>query len=333
MSKIIGITVGTTLPKPNFNQTDPTKGDYIRNKPTNISYFTNDAGYLTKHQDISHKLDASALPAAVNDALAQAKDSGEFDGKDGAPGQPGADGTDGVSPTVSVSRSGRVTTISITDKNGTKTATINDGADGTTPVRGADYWTDADQESIVQQVIAALGTPVFGRVDEENNIILTGTLADGTYTIKYESEDGEETLIGTLVHTSAPVPTYTNLANPSDSNWLEGKRINSSKVVVDWEGGVITNYFDVSGCKNFIAVKGLNLLNGNSRYYKYYEVGGTLQEGTNIGTSGHVAQSDYDPSVYHIPASDIQTAKIWRLGGLLTGTSADVIITIDEEIK
>lgn len=31
--KIIGITVGTTLPKPNFKQTDPTKGDYIRNKP------------------------------------------------------------------------------------------------------------------------------------------------------------------------------------------------------------------------------------------------------------------------------------------------------------
>ena len=31
--KIIGITVGTQLPKPNFKQTDPTKGDYIRNKP------------------------------------------------------------------------------------------------------------------------------------------------------------------------------------------------------------------------------------------------------------------------------------------------------------
>ena len=28
--KIIGITVGTTTPKPNFEQTDPTKGDYIR---------------------------------------------------------------------------------------------------------------------------------------------------------------------------------------------------------------------------------------------------------------------------------------------------------------
>lgn len=31
--KIIGITVGTQLPKPNFEQSDPTKGDYIKNKP------------------------------------------------------------------------------------------------------------------------------------------------------------------------------------------------------------------------------------------------------------------------------------------------------------
>ena len=28
--KIIGVTVGTTTPKPNFEQTDPTKGDYIK---------------------------------------------------------------------------------------------------------------------------------------------------------------------------------------------------------------------------------------------------------------------------------------------------------------
>jgi hypothetical protein len=28
--KIIGVTVGTMLPKPNFDQTDPSKGDYIK---------------------------------------------------------------------------------------------------------------------------------------------------------------------------------------------------------------------------------------------------------------------------------------------------------------
>ena len=33
MSKIIGNPVGTTLPKPDWTQTDPSKGDYIKNKP------------------------------------------------------------------------------------------------------------------------------------------------------------------------------------------------------------------------------------------------------------------------------------------------------------
>ena len=36
MSKIIGITVGTTTPRPDWNQTDPTKADYIKNKPSSV---------------------------------------------------------------------------------------------------------------------------------------------------------------------------------------------------------------------------------------------------------------------------------------------------------
>lgn len=90
--KIIGNTVGMGLPKPNLKQTDPTKGDYVKGKdafakaedvPTKVSQLDNDSGFLTHHQDISGKLDASKLPDAIEDALAQAKTSGEFDGKDG----------------------------------------------------------------------------------------------------------------------------------------------------------------------------------------------------------------------------------------------------------
>lgn len=111
----------------------------------------------------TNKLDATALPEAVNTALAQAKASGEFD-----------------------------------------------GADGKTPVKGTDYWTDADQESIVQQVIAALGTPVFGTIDENNVITLTGALPDGkTYTFVYEDADGNKNTIGTYLKVTAPA--YTNV--------------------------------------------------------------------------------------------------------------------------
>lgn len=77
----------------------------------------------------------------------------------------GPAGANGVSPTVSISKNGKVTTITIKDATGTKTATINDGvdgakgdtgADGHTPVRGTDYWTAVDQEQIVSDVLAAL---------------------------------------------------------------------------------------------------------------------------------------------------------------------------------
>lgn len=60
--------------------------------PTKTSQLENDSGFLTEHQDISGKLDKEKLPEAIDDALAQAKESGEFDGKDGAPGEKGDPG-------------------------------------------------------------------------------------------------------------------------------------------------------------------------------------------------------------------------------------------------
>lgn len=50
-------------------------------------------------------------------------------GADGSNGQDGQDGADGFSPTASVTKSGKVATITITDKNGTTTETVSDGED------------------------------------------------------------------------------------------------------------------------------------------------------------------------------------------------------------
>lgn len=77
----------------------------------------------------------------------------------GPPGEDGQDGDDGVSPAVSVSKSGKITTITITDASGQHTATIKDGEDGQdgkTPVKGTDYFTQADKTEMVQLVLAAL---------------------------------------------------------------------------------------------------------------------------------------------------------------------------------
>lgn len=94
---------------------------------------------------------------------------------------------------------------------------------GYTPIKGVDYWTEADQEAIVQQVITALGTPVFGRVDADNNIILTGELAEGSYTLKYEDADGEVVEIGTIeVGEKMPTSGYVEVT------WAEGVKLDKA---------------------------------------------------------------------------------------------------------
>lgn len=102
----------------------------------------------------------TAIPQAIIDALTEAQESGAFDGvgiqrvektgtsglvdtytitytdgttttftvTNGAKGDPG---DDGISPSASVSKSGKVTTITVTDRNGTTTAQVLDGEDGT----------------------------------------------------------------------------------------------------------------------------------------------------------------------------------------------------------
>lgn len=74
-------------------------------------------------------------------------------GPQGVRGEPGAPG---VSPSVSVSKSGTVTTISITDATGTKKATINDGAAGKTAYQ---YAQDGGYTGTETQFAAKLATP------------------------------------------------------------------------------------------------------------------------------------------------------------------------------
>lgn len=60
---------------------------------------------------------------------------------------------------------------------------------------------------------------VVGSVDESNNILLTGDLADGTYTIKYEMDDGSIVNIGSLVVSGIVYVSITNnLTNCTTNN-------------------------------------------------------------------------------------------------------------------
>ena len=86
---------------------------------------------------------------------------------------------------------------------------------------GKDYvLTEADKSEIAAQVIEMLGgNPIFGIVDENNNIIVSGDLPDGTYSVKYEMDDGSKVSIGNLVlDTNVYYSVTNNLTNCTNNN-------------------------------------------------------------------------------------------------------------------
>lgn len=223
------------------------------------------------------------------------------------------------------------------------------GTDGYTPVKGTDYFTAADQEAIVQQVIASLQTPVFGVVDADNNIILTGELAGGTtYTVKYEDEDGNVITIGTITQAGAA----TNLADPASADWKPNYRLNSSGALVTTavhgDGGAVTNFIP---CKpgDVIRVKGLDIAHyyantegqtARSTAYFYAEDKSTIIA-KNVPDDGNGWVYVNDVWTYTVGTSltavsgDNSAIRYARLTGIYyDGYTADgVIITVNEEIE
>lgn len=362
------------------------KGDYaLRSElptvPTKVSQLQNDKGYLTEHQDISGKLDADRLPEAVNNALAQAKANGEFDGDPGAPGvtphigangnwyigsadtgvkAQGKDGAAGrgiksIDRTAGSGAAGTTDTYTITytdnttstltvynGKNGTngtsvtvksvqestadggsntvtfsdgKTLTVKNGKAGTngkTPQKGVDYGTPEELEDIVQQVISALGTPVFGTVDVNKVItITTDRLVDGTYTLRAENADGTYSVIGNYEKTSVPTPTYTNLfvAETCTLN----QRGNSSGAASPCDGVFLTDYIDLG---NAMANGGTNVL-----HYKgmYFDVNGL----TNTQGTPYTYLNYYNESKAHLGHVSM------RANGDTQTDAGDYVTTLD----
>lgn len=81
----------------------------------------------------------------------------------------GGSGNDGFSPTVSISKTDGGHKVTITDVNGTQEMDVldgKDGADGTngtngadgkdgyTPIKGTDYYTEADKEEMIQEIFS-----------------------------------------------------------------------------------------------------------------------------------------------------------------------------------
>lgn len=117
----------------------------------------------------------------------------------------GADGDDGYSPVASVSKSGKVATISITDKTGTTTATVSDGQDGSPGAPGADGFSPTIAVSTIPGGHRLTITDVNGvkRYD-----VLNGNSGNGIASIEKTGTSG---LVDTytITYTDETTTTFT----------------------------------------------------------------------------------------------------------------------------
>ena len=103
-------------------------------------------------------------------------------GDKGDTGEQGAKGDDGISPTITTSKSGTTSTITITDKDGTKIATIEDG------VGYDDTEIKTEIEAKVSKVVGKdLSTNDYDDAEKQNNT--ANTLARHTHSNKSILDD------------------------------------------------------------------------------------------------------------------------------------------------
>lgn len=156
---------------------------------------------------VGGKLDTSALTEAINTALSQAKESGEFDGK------PGKDG-------VSVSHRWIGTVLEVTSASGTSSTDLKGakGDAGYTPKKTVDYWTAADVQAMVSEAVAeTLKIIAPSKVDfndgrffapAANVLYKPTTVSDTGITFQYKGGGGVEELYFPIVGLY-PGRTYT----------------------------------------------------------------------------------------------------------------------------
>lgn len=107
-------------------------------------------------------------------------------GDDGYTPQKGIDYTDGFSPIANVSKSDKTVTITITDKNGTTIASVDDGKDGYTPQKNIDYFDGKDGISVTHEWEGT--TLVITSASGTSSSDLKGDKGD-SYTITEEDYD------------------------------------------------------------------------------------------------------------------------------------------------
>lgn len=199
----------------------------------------------------------------------------------------------------------------------------------------------ADGNLTLTEMPSLISGDVIGTLDANNNIVITGELADGTYTFRYENTDGTYADIGSLtVGNGGTEVTYTNLADTSaEAGWLNDKRFSTSNLstetIKDQTGAIITNYIQIN-IGQTLRIKGIDCVNTTGSIvpvmarYNPKDTFITLRQLGSLGTydaATNISEFTFSNSVI------LDGDYIRMCGALVDGyTADDVIITLDEEI-
>ena len=170
------------------------------------------------------------------------------------------------------------------------------------------------------------GGDVTGVLDESNNILLSGNLADGTYTLKYENANGTYTEIGSLVVSSVEKPDYTNFCDPSSADFKTGYRLSGNiDNVAELTGGIVTNYIDCQ-VNDIFEVSGINFADSNNRSGGT-DAGVAKAEVIQSSMSQYFGDVTFDDNNLKLTVVGNVVTQM-RFSGLPTGTAQDIVIKI-----
>ena len=195
-------------------------------------------------------------------------------GSTGSTGASGKDGKDGVSPIITTSKSDKTTTLTITDAEGTKTATILDGNDGSD---GRDGSNGADGYSPSASVSKSNGVATITITDKEGTT--TASVSDGI-----NGTDGQDGTDG-----FSPVATVTKSGNTATISITDINGTTTSTVSDGTNGTNGTNGSDGVGLQFNWSGTYLGVKREDDDDYTYQNLQGAT------GQTGATGQDGYSP--------------------------------------
>ncbi len=228
---------------------------------------------------------------------------------------------------ISLSKNGKYSTLTITEGQEVRSVVIEDGADGYTPIKGVDYFTEADieeisltvEENIKKDVLETINiSPEFAEsTDDCTDTSKIYVLPDGFMYAYMENH---------LVNS----PNMFDLDNGSKLNY----RINSSGAETEYAGLVLTDYISVELSDPYtVNISGvtLNDVYGGAFYAVCYD-----GEKTRLGAKAvYVSGIECGNGVYTLDLYDLimDTYSATAYVRLVLGIRNETLLSTDEDIK